>query len=63
MSRPSDRPVDLSAVPDPVTGFREAAAAGVPVLLRTSGSGAGVLRTTTSWSSSFPHVSRLAGIG
>ena len=63
MSRQSDRPVDLSVAVDPVLAFRKAASVEAPVLLRTSGSAVGVVRSTYSWISSFPHVSRLAGIG
>lgn len=63
MPPPTDQPVDLSAAADPVGSFRSAAAAGRSVRLATSGSGQGVIRTTTSWVSSFGPVSRLAGIG
>jgi acyl-CoA synthetase (AMP-forming)/AMP-acid ligase II len=51
---------------DPVAAFLEADAAGRPVALRTSGttgSPRSVVRTTESWLSSFPTVSRLTGIG
>lgn len=62
MPRPSEPPVDLLSADDPVAAFRAADAADAPVRLRTSGSSSEVVRTTASWTVSFGHVSRLAGI-
>lgn len=56
----------MLAARDPVRAFLDAHAAGAPVSLRTSGTGGArreVVRTTGSWVSSFPTVSRLTGIG
>ncbi|MGR7026002.1 AMP-binding protein [Geodermatophilus sp. URMC 62] len=58
--------VDVSAAPDPVAAFLDASDRGRLVALRTSGTtgrARAVVRTTASWTDSFPHVSRLVGVG
>ena len=65
---PGSRPpvVDVSAAADPVAAFFTASERGHLVALRTSGTtgpARAVVRTPTSWTGSFPHVSRLAGLG
>ena len=62
---PSLPDVDLLASDDPVGAFLDAHLAGARVVLRTSGTSGtarAVARTTSSWTTSFGHVSRLAGI-
>jgi long-chain acyl-CoA synthetase len=61
----SDPPRPLTDAADPVAAFWAADAAGDPVVLQTSGSSGvprTVVRTTTSWTSSFEAVSRLTGL-
>jgi long-chain acyl-CoA synthetase len=61
---PPVRHVDAAA--DPVTAVLDAHEHGELIALRTSGTTSeprSVVRTTDSWIDSFPHVSRLAGIG
>ncbi len=65
---PGPRPpvVDVSAAPDPVAALLDAHERGSLVALRTSGTTGrprAVVRTTESWTGSFPHVSRLADLG
>ncbi|PRY51327.1 acyl-CoA synthetase (AMP-forming)/AMP-acid ligase II [Geodermatophilus tzadiensis] len=57
--------VDVSAAADPVAAFLDAHERGHLVALRTSGTtgrARAVVRTPASWTGSFPHVSRLAGL-
>jgi acyl-CoA synthetase (AMP-forming)/AMP-acid ligase II len=64
-SSPSLPDVDLLASDDPVGAFLDAHLAGARVLLRTSGTTGPprtVVRSTSSWTTSFGHVSRLASI-
>ncbi len=58
--------VDVSAAADPVAAVLGAHDRGQLIALRTSGTTGrprAVVRTTTSWTDSFPHVSRLADVG
>ena len=58
--------VDVSAAADPVSAVLGAHDRGHLIALRTSGTTTrprAVVRTTTSWLESFPHVSRLADVG
>jgi acyl-coenzyme A synthetase/AMP-(fatty) acid ligase len=57
--------VDLLASQDPVGAFLDAHLAGARILLRTSGTAGPprtVVRSTSSWTTSFGHVSRLTGL-
>ena len=57
--------VDVAAATDPVAAVLGALERGELIALRTSGTTSGpraVVRTTTSWAESFPHVSGLAAI-
>jgi long-chain acyl-CoA synthetase len=58
--------VEVSVAADPVAAFLAASERGYLVALRTSGTtgrARAVVRTPASWTESFPHVSRLAGLG
>jgi long-chain acyl-CoA synthetase len=65
-ARPAlSEPLDPLAHDDPVAAVLHAHAAGVPLLLSTSGSSGAtrqVRRTTASWFGSFPAVARLTGL-
>ncbi len=62
----SEPPVDVGAAPDPVGAVLAAHGAGRRIALRTSGSTGrprSVVRSTTSWTGSFPTVAALTGLG
>ena len=61
----SDAPVDVHAAADPVAAVVAAERSGRRIALRTSGSTGSpraVVRTTGSWTASFPHVAALTGL-
>lgn len=65
-ARPAEAVCDVLAAADPVSAFFGAHDRRALVALRTSGTSAAprwLLRTTTSWVSSFPHVTSLLAIG
>lgn len=58
----SSEPVDVLAADDPVASFVDAGQRGLPVALPTSGTSSRprtIVRTTASWTDSFPGVSEL----
>ncbi|HET6561187.1 MAG TPA: o-succinylbenzoate--CoA ligase [Marmoricola sp.] len=62
----SDDPVDVGTAPDPVAAVLAAHADGRRIALRTSGStgqSRSVVRTSASWTRSFPTVAALTGLG
>lgn len=62
---PSSEPVDVLAADDPVASFVDAQRRGLPVALPTSGTSSRprtIVRSTASWTDSFPAVSELIGL-